>query len=146
MGKFNIYDDAEVVDVLDYASGTADRNGATIDTQGFEGVAFIVKFATIASSAVTSIKAQSGDASNMSDAADLEGTAQSIADDDDNQVFVIDVKRPKERYVRLVVDKDGTNACAESAVAILYGAQTKPTTKDSDVNGESFVSPAEGTA
>jgi len=149
MSTYNIGDDMKIVDVLDYASGTADRTGPVIDTEGYEGVCFIVKFAAIAASGVNSIKARHGDASNgsaITDAADIAGTSQAIADDDDNEVRYIDIKRPLKRYVTLVVDKDTTNACAESAVAVLYGAAKKPTTKESDVSGESFVSPASGTA
>lgn len=138
----------QVRSALDYVSGTADRNGATFDTSGFEGVLMIVKFATIAAGAVTDIRAQSGDASNMSDAADLLGTAITVADDDDNQVFVIDLVKPRERYVRLVVNKDGVNATAESAVYIGYGASVLPVTQTlaNAVTFERHVSPAEGTA
>lgn len=149
MSTYNIGDDMKVVDVLDYASGTADRTGAVVDTDGFEGVCFVVKFAAIAAGGTNSIKARHGDVSNgsaITDAADVAGTSQTIADDDDNEVRYIDIKRPLKRYATLYVDKDTTNACAESAVAILYGAAKKPTTKESDVAGESFVSPASGTA
>lgn len=149
MGIYNIGDDMCVVDVLDYASGTADRTGAVVDTAGYEGVCFVVKFAAIATGGTNSIKARHGDVSNgsaITDAADIAGTSQTIADDDDNEVRYIDIKKPLKRYCTLYVDKDTTNACAESAIAILYGANSKPTTKASDVSGESFVSPASGTA
>lgn len=133
---------------LDYASGTADRNGEVFDTAGLEGVLMIVKFATIAAGGVNSIKAQQGAASNLSDAADLAGTAQTIADDDDNQIFVIDLVKPQKRYVRVVVDKDTTNACAESAIYIGYGPRVMPVTQTlaDEVTYEKHISPAEGTA
>lgn len=133
---------------LDYASGTADRNGAVFDMSGLEGVLMVVKFATIASGATTSIKAQQGQQSDLSDAADLAGTKISVADDDDDQIFIIDLYRPQERYVRVVVDKDGSNAAAESAIYIGYGARDKPValTLANEVTYELHVSPAEGTA
>jgi hypothetical protein len=138
----------KITKALAYASGTADRNGATLDMKGFEGVLMVVNFATIAASGVNSIKAQQGAASNLSDVADLAGTKQDVAVDDDDQIFVIDVFRPLERYVRVVVDKDGTNAAAESAIYIQYGARSEPTVfaVDDLVNLEQFESPAEGTA
>jgi hypothetical protein len=138
--------DVKITSALDYASGTADRNGATLDMQGYDGVLMVVKLATIAAGAVTSIKAQQGAASNLSDAADLVGTAQAVADDDDDQVFYIDLHQPRERYVRLVVDKDGTNACAESALYIQYRGGIAPSTHAAGVTGEGHVAPAEGTA
>ena len=133
---------------LDYASGSTDRNGDVFDTAGFEGVLMCFKFAAIATGAVTSIKAQQGAVSNMSDATDLAGTAQSVADDDDNQIFIIDIYKPLERYVRGVVDKDASNATAEMMFYIGYGARELPTTMTlaDEVTYERHISPAEGTA
>lgn len=138
----------KVSSALDYASGTADREGAALDMQGFDGVLMIVKFAAIAAGGTNSIKAQQGAVSTLSDAADLLGTAQAVADDDDNQIYIIDVYRPQERYVRLYVDKDTSNACAESAIYVQYGAKDLPVvqTVANAVTYELHVSPAEGTA
>lgn len=144
----NLLKNVKVSDALDYASGTADRNGATLDMQGYEGVIMLVKFATIAAGATTSIKAQQDTASGMGTAADLEGTGISVAADDDDQIFAIDIYRPTERYVRLVVDKDTSNATAESAVYIQYGAKKVPIENNvtDEMTCETHVSPAEGTA
>ena len=131
---------------LVYATGTADRNGLTIDTAGFQGVALVVQFATIAASGVNSIKAQAGDASDLSDAADIAGTSQAVAVTDDDEIRIIDIVKPPGRYVRVVIDKDATNACAESAVAHLYDPDAQPTTVPSTSAGELHVSPAYGTA
>ena len=136
----------KVTSALDYTSGSADRNGATLDMKEFEGVLVVVKFAAIATNATTSIKMQSGDASDMSDAADLTGTSVSVADDDDDEVKYLDLYQPRERYVRVVVDKDASNVTAESAVYIQYGSKSGPTTQPTGVEGEAHQSPAEGTA
>ena len=141
-----IMKDAQVIDLLDYGTGTTTRTSDIIDTAGFDGCAFIIKLATIASSAVNTVTVAQGDNSAMSDTTDLLGSSQAVAADDDNQVRVVDIFRPTQRYLQLTVTKDGTNACAESGVAILYGAHNKPTTLVSDVEGELHVSPAEGTA
>lgn len=140
--------DIKIVSALDYASGSADRNGATLDMAGYDGVLMVVKLAAVATGGVNSIKAQQGNASDLSDAADLAGSKLTIADDDDNQIFVIDLFRPQERYVRLVVDKDTTNACAESAIYIQYGAKQRAIALNVTdlVTGKVLASPAEGTA
>ena len=147
MSRIDILNDCKVVDCLDYASGSADRTGTAIDTDGYEGCCIIVKFAAIEADAVTDIYASEDDAVGLGTKATIAGTSQTVADDDDNQVFVIDIKRPKKRYLALEVNKDASHATAESAVAILYGAQSRPTnaTAQADVNGESFVSPIAGT-
>ena len=144
----NLSSELVIRTALDYASGNADRTGAVFDTANLEGVMIVVKLAAVAAGGANSIKAQQGAASNMSDAADLAGTAMTIADDDDNQIFILDIVKPRERYVRLVVDKDTVNACAESAIYIGYGPRTEPVTLTlaDNVTYEKHVSPAEGTA
>lgn len=128
------------------AAGTTDISGTTLDMLGFDGVLIVVRFGTITSGAVTSIKAQQGAASDLSDAADLAGTGQNIADTDDDKTFYIDLYRPAERYVRVVVDRGVQNAAVASAEYFQYGAKEAPVSHGADVSGELHVSPAEGTA
>lgn len=132
---------------LAYASGSADREGAVLDMQGWDGVLVVAQFGTIATGAVTSIKMQSGTDATVTDAADLAGTAQTVADDYDGKVKYIDLYQPRERYVRVVVDKDATNACAETVTYIQYRGRELPVSAHgTGVAGEAHLSPAEGTA
>ena len=101
---------SQAITVTDGAAGTTDINGATLDMSGHGCVLMAVTFGAIVFGAVTSIKAQQGAASDMSDAADLAGSAQTIADDDDEKTFYIEIVRPTKRYVRLVVDR-GYSEC-----------------------------------
>lgn len=144
----NLSAHTQIRTALDHAEGSADRDGAVFDTQGLEGVMMVVKFGDIAAGATTSIKAQQGEQSDLSDAADLAGTGQAVADDDDNQIFIIDLYRPRERYARLVVDKDGSNNTEEMAFYIGYGARKKPPVLAlaDAVSYERHISPAEGAA
>ena len=129
------------------AAGQTDQNGSIIDTANYEGVVFIAALGTLAAGAVTALKAQMGNESNLSDAADLAGTAQSIADTDDNKLLVLDIHRPAERYVRAVVTRGTADATIDGVIAILYGPRVLPVTQDSTVAGiETHVSPEEGTA
>jgi hypothetical protein len=137
---------SQAVTVTAGAAGTSAINGATLDMSGFEGVLIIVRMGAIVSGAVTSIKAQQDSASGMGTAADLLGTSQTIADTDDEKTYYIDIKNPRERYVRLVVSRGTQNATVSSAEYIQYGAKTLPTTHGSNVSGEAFVGVAEGTA
>ena len=137
-------ENVKITEALAYASGTADRNGATLDMKGYGGVLIMVHSAAVATGAAYSIKAQQGAASDLSDAADLDDTAITIADTDDDTVHWIDLK-PTERYCRLVVDKDATNACAESAVYIQY-APYGVSVPITDTDGETHFEPDEGTA
>lgn len=129
---------------LAYASGTADRNGAILDMAGWDGLLIIAIFATIATGGVNSIKVQQGSAANLSDAADLPDTEIDIADNDDNCVRYIDVYQPRERYLRAVIDKDTSNACAESVLYIRYRGLQQPVTAHGLVTeGVAVLSPGE---
>jgi hypothetical protein len=132
----------------DGAAGTTDINGSICDMANFCGVLALVRMGTITASAVTSIKWQQGNESDMSDAADLEGTAITIADDDDEQVFATCLVEPEDRYVRIVVDRGTANAVVADAVYVRFNSRTMPTTIDVDdlVTFERHVTPAEGTA
>ncbi len=129
---------------LAYGTGTADRTGATLDMSGFQGVRMV--FTCVAASGTTSYKAQSDSDSAFGSAQDIEGTAQTVANADDGDIFIIDILNPPERYVRCYVDKDTSNTCAESVVYEQYGPDTKPTTQATVVNHEHFEWPAVGTA
>lgn len=138
----------KLVKGLSYASGTVTRNGDVLDMAGWDGVLMGVQFATIAAGAKPLIKWQQGEASNLSDAADLVETGITVAEDDDNQIFASDLFKPRKRYVRVVVEKDGSNASGESAWYLLYGGKTRPNTLSVTdlVTAEQHNSPVEGTA
>lgn len=129
------------------SAGTTDLNSDVVDMANFEGVRFIVGFGAITSGAVTSVKVQQGQQSNLSDAADLAGSAITIADTDDNKMAISEIYRPQERYVRLVTDRGTQNAVIDFVIAELYGPRKKPITQDTTViSAEIANSPAEGTA
>lgn len=150
--------DVRIVPILTYASANSDRVSKVIDTRGFDSCTVVVHFGTIASSAVTDIYLQEADAASDADTltsgANLAGSSQTVADDDDNEVKYIDINKPLKRFLQLNVNKDATNATAESAVAYLYNAdkvlvtqaEGTGTSGGADISeGESFTSPIAGT-
>lgn len=118
----------KVSSALDYASGSADRTGTILDMSGYEGVLCIVTLAAVAAGGTTSFHMQQDTAVAMGSAANIAGTQKFIDGSDDNDTIIIDVNLPCERYVRLNVNKDGANACAESAVYVQYGPGYAPIT------------------
>lgn len=151
--------DCRIVPILTYASGTATRTSKVIDMRGYRRCTIVVHFGTIAASAVASLKVSQANAASDSDTltsgADLTGTSQTIAADDDNEIKYVDIIDPQERYLMLHVVKDASNAVAESACAILYYGDERPATHaegsgtggGADIaEGETHVAPAEGTA
>lgn len=127
------------------AAGTSAITSSAVDTAGYDGCLFIVPFGAIVTNAVTSIKVQQCDTSGGS-YADLLGTSQTVADDSDDKLFYVDVFRPQEQFLKLVVSRATQNATVGGIVAILYNASSRPTTQGTNVAGETFNWPAEGTA
>jgi len=108
------------------AAGTSAINGAIVDTLGYDGVMVIITMGAITAGAVTSAKLQTGDDSALADAADVTGATVTIADDDDAKIFAIDLRRPLERYVRVVVSRATQNAVIENAIYLPYKADDQP--------------------
>ena len=138
------------VEAITEAAGVAGLtpiNGAVVDMTDFEGIAFVVCFGTIAAGAVTSIKIQRDTAVAMGAAADLTASAQTVADTDDGKMFITDVYRPAEQFVRGVVNRGTGNATVRAAFYMLYGSRIKPVSgHGSTVVVERLTDPGEGTA
>jgi hypothetical protein len=127
------------------ASGTTDVTSDAVDTAGFESCCFIVPIGGVTSTAVTSIKVQQCDTSGGS-YADLLGTSVTIADSDDDKTFYVEVSRPREQFLKLVVDRGTAAAVVGGVIAVLSGAGNRPVTHGTGVSGESHYAIAEGTA
>ncbi len=134
------------------AAGSTDVTDCdVIDMQNFEGCRFIVGFGAITSGAVTGIRVQQATAKTsdtaLTSGADLEGSAIVVADTDDSKAVIIDIFKPRERYLQLVIDRATQNAVIDFALAEKYGARVLPVAKHADIaTQELHVSPAEGTA
>ncbi len=130
------------------AAGQTALTSDSVDMANFEGVEFEVIMGAITAGGVQSAKLQqSSDDGSADDFSDIEGSSQTIADDDDNQVFVLEVHRPTKRYVRCVVSRATQNSVLDAIVARQYGGRVKPSTNGATIGGvETHASPAEGTA
>lgn len=131
------------------AAGVTSQNSAILDMSGWDGVTFMAMLGTLTATQVTSLKAQQGQAANLSDAADLAGTLVGpLADTDSNKCLVLDVYRPLDRYVRCVLGRGTANAVIDGIVAIQYRGRKSPVSQDTTTIAfnEQHISPAEGTA
>lgn len=128
--------------------GTTSVNGSILDMSGFEGVMFIAEANTI-TDGTPALKAQDGNDSGLSDAADLAGSSVPYAITDDNKAVILDVYKPLKRYIRPVFVRGGdTGAVIDSILAIQYAPRVQPTTHDAATvaASEVWASPADGTA
>ena len=142
----NLSKAAKVTRVMNaVAAGTSDQNSSSVDMKGFDAVQFVVAFGAITASAVTSVHVETS--SDDSSFNDLEGTNIAVADDDDNQLVIVEVDNPQERYLRVVVDRGTQNAVIDGAIAFQHKADKEPVTHDATtvVGYEYHLSPDEGT-
>lgn len=130
------------------AAGTTTLTTEGVDTRGYQGVLLRVGFGTITAGAATSIKAaQSTDDASTDAYSDILGSSQTVADDDDNQVFEIEIWKPGKRWVELIVLRATQNAVVDFMEAWLYGPHHAEPTQTAIIGGtERHVTPAEGTA
>lgn len=110
------------------AAGTTDIESAIYDLADYDGIAFLFTVLAVTTGAVTSVGVQVGDAANLSDAALVSGLAITIADDDDNQSFLVDYAKGSKRYARLLIDRATQNAAVGEVYAMQYGAKLQPVT------------------
>lgn len=142
----------QIVTTTAGAAGTSAITSSAVDTAGYLGCLFIVSFGAIVTNGVQSIKLQQADDSGGSpdDYTDLTGTSQTVADDKDDTSFVIDVRNPQKRYLKLVVSRATQNATVGSVIAIPYGKKNRTTDLSASgtaISGsERFNFPIEGTA
>lgn len=142
-------EDASISIAITPTAGVAastDLEGATLDMGLYQDCLTVITFGDIASGAEVSINMQQGDASDLSDAEDLEGTGQAVADTSDDKVRYIDLRRPTKRYVRIYVSRATANAAVASALYVRYNGKHRPSVHGVDVSGEAWASPLEGTA
>jgi len=127
------------------AAGSTDVTSDSVDMLNYDTVMFHLTFGTITSGAVTSIHVEQS--ANDSSFADLTGTNVTVADDDDNQVFWVEVTNPGDRYLRLIVDRATQNAVVGEIYALRGrgGEEAVDNNVTDTITGELHVSPAEGT-
>lgn len=111
-------------------AGATPLNGATLSMAGFHSVMAIVKFGVITANAVTSIKGQQSAVSAFSNPDDLDGSTVTVADDDDGKTFVVDFKRVKKPFFRIVVGRGTQNAVVSWAMYQQYDARKRPITQN----------------
>lgn len=127
------------------AAGQTAITSSAVDSKGFGAVRFLVAIGAVVTGAVTSIKVQQSDDDGSSDDySDVTGTAQTIADTADDTHITVDILRPGKRYLKLIVSRGTQNATIGAVIAELYQSDTLPVTQTA--SGETFITPAEGTA
>lgn len=132
------------------AAGAAiDNNSDIIDMANFEGVMFVASITDSVNTGVATLTIEQNDANSdtgMSALAGAVAMATSGANDDLNgQLLIVDIYRPRERYVQAVRSSATANIAFGTMFAVLYGARKLPISDHATVAASAALnSPAEG--
>lgn len=132
--------------LVDTVAGQAATAGDILDMAGFEGVLFIAKLGDVTATSVVTLQAQQNTANSTSGMATLAGsvTYTAAASDADDDLLVLDVYRPRERYVRPLLTSATADAVKNGIIAIQYGAAKAPITQPATVlDSDTLIEPAE---
>jgi hypothetical protein len=129
------------------ASNT-DSNSDRLDMSGYEGVVFICPITDSVATGVAALTVEQNTADSDTGMAALSGAVDNatcaVNDDLNDTLLVVEVHKPRERYVQAVRTSVTANIAFGSVVAILYGARKLPVSLDSTVqDGALVASPAE---
>jgi len=144
MGGRNFFSNNKlVIAKVATVAGTSAINSDVIDTAGFRGVVFLTTLAVNA--AGNNIKVQQDTDSGGGTMADIAGGLVASGTGGTVMSMACSVE-PTKRYVRCVVTRGTSSACAE-IWAILFGADLGPINSDATtLTTEQHVRKAEGTA
>jgi len=112
------------------ASDTStDHYTNAVDTRGYDGVQFLVVTETTAETAYTAYAQLSATSSGTGTYIDVYGSTvtHSTGFGTGQAVLGIDVFRPSRRYARVYIDRGTTGEVIRGVFALLYRAQTEPT-------------------
>lgn len=128
------------------AAGQAATVSDVVDTAGYEGACFIYKLGAVTDGAAVTLAISQNTANSTSGGAALSGASAAIAEtsSDSEQTLIVDVVRPRERYLYATLTTATQNAGIDSGFCILYGPRTAPVSQPDTIDASTLaVSPAE---
>jgi hypothetical protein len=87
------------------------------------------------------LKAEQNAENSATGMAELEGSASFTAGAStaDSKALVLDVHKPRERYVRAVLERGTANAVVDGIIAIQYMPWSAPTSQDASVIASALI-------
>ncbi len=112
------------------AAGVTDVVGTAVDRSNCEKICFTALLGDVTVGSVLTLKAQKGNASNGSDAADISGasvTWTADATNADNKILALEIVKPAgAKYVRCVLQRGTANAVVLAITADLFDYRRVP--------------------
>lgn len=128
------------------AASNTDSNSDIIDMAGYEGVIFIVPIEDSVATGVATLKAEEHTLNQDSGMAAIQGASATktctVNDDINGTLLIVEVFRPRERYVQAVITSATANIAFGTMTAILYGHRKVPVTEHATVSASASVTSA----
>lgn len=130
------------------AAANTDSNSDIIDMSGWEGVCFVCAVTDSVATGVGTVTVEQNTANSDTSMAALSGASAAatcaVNDDLNDKLLIVDVYKPRERYVQAVRISATANIAFGNMIAILYNGKKAPVTADTSVLTSTLVvSPAE---
>lgn len=130
------------------AAANTDQNSDRLDMSGWDGVMFIVPITDSVATGVATLTVEQNTSDSDTGMAALSGAVATktcvVNDDINNQLLIVDVYRPRERYVQGVITSGTANIAFGNTIAIQYQGRKPPVTQPTSVAASTqVVSPAE---
>jgi len=108
------------------AAASTGRAGAAVDMANWDGVEFAGSLGTYGTTSFATLKAQVS--TSTTSWTDLTGATASSTAGVDDKLLIVDVFRPRQRYVRPFLTQHGTGGEYGGTIASQYGARKLPVT------------------
>ena len=127
------------------AAGQATTVGEIVDTAGFENATFIYKLGAVTDGAAATLKIYMDADYAFGSASEISGASAAIAtaSSDSDQFLMVEVIKPRERYLRPTIVTATQDVEIDSAICILSNPDVIPVTQPATVDASTVVvSPA----
>ncbi|MBI1207500.1 MAG: hypothetical protein GC191_09470 [Azospirillum sp.] len=113
------------------ADGQTDPASTAIDMAGFDGVLLVgIVGAVTATGTVTLAAEQSADNGAADPFTPVAGASAAADDQDGNKLLMLDLYRPRERFIRTQLTRGTANSVYGGTLALQYAGRSRPTEHD----------------
>jgi hypothetical protein len=142
MNHLNFLKDMKFICVENAAvADTTTLTTDVVDTRGFDSVAFIVKLGDVTATSVLTLTGLTNDTNDTVTPVTLADpvTYTAAAADADNKLMILDLHKPRQRYVYATLARGTANAVVDGIFALLYNSHEMPLTVDASVIASGFI-------
>lgn len=112
-----------------------------VDTQGFDSVAFIASLGDVTDTSALVLTGFTNDTNDTVSPTQLANPASFTAgaSNADNKLIVLEIHKPRQRYVYATLARGTANAVVNGIYAVLFNAHQRPVAQDASVIASSFL-------